>query len=109
MPFQTADNQSLSAKRCFHHAQREAAARCPHCRRYFCRECVTEHEGRLTCAQCLRRIAEAEQARRRRTLGAVGALVAMVGVVVAWGAFLLLGRLLLSLPDEFHQGSMWLK
>lgn len=109
MSSSAANNQLLSAQRCFHHATREAAARCPYCLRYFCRECVTEHEGRLACAQCLRKIAEAEQARRRRAMGAVGVLTAAAGVLVAWAFFSLIARWLLTLPSEFHEGSIWLK
>ncbi|MFP4054916.1 MAG: rhomboid family protein [Phycisphaerae bacterium] len=44
--------------RCHNHPQREAAARCPECGRFFCRECVTEHEGRVICSACLRAITE---------------------------------------------------
>lgn len=109
MSSQSPHNEDLAAKRCFHHALREAAARCPHCRRFFCRECVTEHDGRATCAQCLRKIADAEQARRRRAVGLVGGLAAALGFAVAWMAFHQLGRWLLSLPADFHEGTIWLK
>jgi uncharacterized paraquat-inducible protein A len=44
--------------RCHNHPQREAAARCPECGRFFCRECVTEHEGRVICSACLRALTE---------------------------------------------------
>jgi hypothetical protein len=44
-----------AAAHCFNHPERLAAARCPECRNSFCRECVTEHEGRLSCAACLRK------------------------------------------------------
>lgn len=27
------------------------------CNRPFCKECLTEHDGRLTCASCLKRMA----------------------------------------------------
>src|SRR4051794_20651456 len=45
----------ISSARCLNHAGRGAAARCLACGKSFCRECVTEHEGRLTCAVCLRK------------------------------------------------------
>src|ERR1035441_7972275 len=44
-----------AAAHCFNHPERLAAARCPECRNSFCRECVTEHDGRLSCATCLRK------------------------------------------------------
>ena len=43
----------LLHQRCFNHMLREAVACCPECRRYFCRECVTEHEDKVLCAACL--------------------------------------------------------
>jgi hypothetical protein len=48
---------SLRHARCLFHPLREAAARCPHCGGTFCRECVTDEEGKLACPPCLRRIA----------------------------------------------------
>ena len=38
---------SLIHRRCLHHPAREAVALCPECRRFYCRECVTEHAGRM--------------------------------------------------------------
>src|SRR5580658_7631208 len=34
---------TLLDQRCFNHDLREAVAQCPSCKRFFCRECVTEH------------------------------------------------------------------
>lgn len=48
---------SLRHARCLFHPLREAAARCPHCGGTFCRECVTDEEGKLACPPCLRQIA----------------------------------------------------
>src|SRR5436305_4462899 len=48
---------SLRHARCLFHPLREAAARCPHCGGTFCRECVTDEEGKLACPPCLRRLA----------------------------------------------------
>src|ERR1700741_1953555 len=47
----------LRHARCLFHPLREAAARCPHCGGTFCRECVTDEEGKLACPPCLRRMA----------------------------------------------------
>ena len=46
---------ALAHQRCFHHSLREAVARCPECRQFYCRECVTEHDDRMFCAACLRK------------------------------------------------------
>jgi hypothetical protein len=97
----------LVEARCFHHAQREAAARCPECGRHFCHECVTEHEHRVLCAECLRRLAEAAGPRTAR-LGVPGlTLGAMAGLCALWVLFHLAGQVLLRIPSSFHEGTWW--
>src|SRR6266404_4063391 len=56
-PFDKRAAADLGHARCLFHPLREAAARCPHCRGTFCRECVTDEEGKLACPPCLRRMA----------------------------------------------------
>src|SRR5215468_3888389 len=56
-PSQTHAATRLRHARCLFHPLREAAARCPHCGGTFCRECVTDEEGKLACPPCLRRLA----------------------------------------------------
>jgi hypothetical protein len=46
---------SVSGQRCSNHAARTAACRCPACHFFYCRECVTEHDGRMLCAACVRK------------------------------------------------------
>ena len=96
----------LAHRRCDNHVNREAAARCPKCERFFCRECVTEHDGRVICADCLTAETEAQTA-RWSPAGLGLYLAAIAGVVTAWAAYYYLGRLLLSIPHEFHEGKMW--
>jgi hypothetical protein len=48
---------ALVHQRCFNHATREAVARCPQCSQFFCRECITEHDDRVICAACLKKLA----------------------------------------------------
>ena len=97
----------LTQQRCFHHGTREAVARCPQCRRYFCRECVTEHDDRLICAACLakRSAARGSGAARWRAVATGGEC--LVAVLTAWLFFYGLGRALLLLPDAFHSGTLW--
>ncbi|MFB3890867.1 MAG: rhomboid family protein [Phycisphaerae bacterium] len=97
--------EDLARKRCFNHANREAAARCPHCRRCFCRECVTEHDGRLTCAACLRKLTGSRP--KDRAVSVLRLFMAGVGVLAAWVFFYYVGHWLLQLPSEFHQGNLW--
>lgn len=95
-------------QRCVLHAFREAAARCPDCGRFFCRECVTEHDGRVICAGCLRRLADAAPPPRRR-VGAGFRLAAQtaLSVVLLWLLFYGVGRLLLRIPAAYHEGTVW--
>lgn len=98
----------LTHQRCYHHRQREAVVRCPECGRYFCRECVTEHDQRMLCSQCLARLS---QDRKRRSRRWVGALIMLfqggLGFLILWYAFYLVGLFLLAIPDTFHEGTIW--
>jgi hypothetical protein len=97
----------LITRKCVHHWQREAAARCPECGRYFCRECVTEHEDRLLCASCLRIQSAPAAAKSRPFAVLVRVFQIFVGLLIAWIFFYYIGRALLLMPDEFHEGSLW--
>lgn len=103
----------LVRQRCFLHASREAVARCPLCGRFFCRECITEHAGRVICASCLKGIAAAERRSAGRTWPAALRRAAWTaGQVVAsglllWMFFYWLGRTLQLLPAQFHEGKLW--
>jgi len=85
--------RSLRHARCLFHPLREAAARCPHCGGTFCRECVTDEEGRLACPPCLRRMARqpapkpSAMRRFRQILGgltALSALMFLLFVILEW-------------------------
>ena len=98
---------NLAHQRCFNHSLREAAARCPECRRFFCRECVTEHEDRVLCAACLRKRVKPPFTQRSGFVAVVRAVQWLAGLFIVWLLFYVLGAVLVSLPDSFHQGSMW--
>lgn len=95
------------AQRCVHHPDREAAARCPECRRFFCRECVSEHDGRVLCATCLAAGLRV-QAMVSSRFGFIGrALCAVLGLCLAWWFFDLVGQGLMRVPASVHEGSIW--
>jgi hypothetical protein len=96
---------SISEQRCFNHAAREAVARCPECRRYFCRECISEHEDRMVCAQCLKRLM-AKPMRRHSFAVLMRMSQIVIGIVLLWSTFYLLGRVLLTIPTPFHKSGM---
>lgn len=100
---------ALASQRCLNHFDREAIARCMECRGFFCRECITEHDGRILCRSCLlASVAPARKARGPVLSGlALPATAAVVGIVVAWFCFYNIGRGLLSAPSDFHPETLW--
>jgi len=98
---------SLAQQRCFNHSNREAVARCPECERFFCRECVTEHEDRVVCARCLASLLEAPTLRRSYAWALVRLVQCVFSLFLAWAFFCLLGQGLLALPSSFHETGMW--
>lgn len=99
--------QDLSEQRCANHAMREAVARCPECRRFYCRECIIEHEDRVLCAACLKRLVQPAAHTHRRLASIVQLGQALLGLVIAWLFFYTLGRALLVIPTAFHEGTVW--
>jgi hypothetical protein len=98
---------SLIHQRCFNHAVREAVARCPECGRFFCRECIAEHDGRVVCSTCLQKLAHAPARRRPAWLQAWRVAQFGAGLLLAWFVFFLLGTALLRIPAAFHDGTLW--
>jgi hypothetical protein len=99
----------VSAALCLNHPRREAAARCTSCGQPFCRECVTEFEGRMVCSPCYREKSQVEAKTRRDWFLVTTALQAMAGFSALWFTAWLLGRLLVSIPAEVHEGELWSK
>jgi len=99
--------RNLAEQRCFNHAQREAVARCPSCENFFCRECITEHEDRVICAGCLRKLARVPLLNRRGFAGLIRGSQLMFGLIAAWFFFYLIGEALLAMPTSFHEGALW--
>jgi len=91
----------LVHERCANHPSREAAARCPECRRFYCRECVTEHQGRMMCTVCVARL---ESTARQGSPDAVWIAFAALGILFAWWLFYYLGMNLARIPSTFHNG-----
>jgi hypothetical protein len=92
----------LTLQRCLTHSDRAAVARCPACGHYFCRECVTEHEGKFLCSNCLRRQATPILTAQMTTEWFKAALCLFIGLSVAWSFFYLIGRLLILIPANLH-------
>lgn len=98
---------TFSQNRCLNHPQREAVARCPECREFFCRECVAEHDDRVICSSCLRKLA-ARKERPKRSFSVLLRPIALLGgLLVAWLYFYLIGNWSSALPSKFHEGTIW--
>ena len=95
------------AQRCVHHPNREAAARCPECSRFFCRECVSEHDDRVLCASCLAAGLRVHAPGSSRFSAAGRAFCALLGLFLAWWFYDLVGQGLMRLPASVHEGSIW--
>ena len=98
---------ALTHQRCFHHSLREAVARCPECRQFYCRECVTEHDDRMFCAACLRKRSVVAAPARRSFAWAVLLVQSAIGFTLVWLFFYFFGAMLLSVPSSFHEGTVW--
>lgn len=99
-PFAKPPATSLRHARCLFHPLREAAARCPHCGGTFCRECVTDEEGKLACPPCLRRMARPpapKLSRPRRLRQVVAGLTALASLTALFFAIL---RWRVNTPEE---------
>lgn len=99
--------ENLTQQRCFNHANREAVARCPECRKFYCRECVTEHDDRVICAACLKKLVHVPLLQRRAFTSAARLGQCALAFMLAWFFFYLVGESLLALPASFHEGTLW--
>lgn len=105
---------TLTRSRCTIHPEREAAARCVGCETFFCRECITEHEGRMLCVECHRKLAQTDpkpSPKKSRDLPALAPLWflgrALLGWLFMWALLAFIGLIILKMPAEFHDGSIW--
>lgn len=102
-----AEPVQIHQRRCLRHGDREAAARCPACGGFFCRECVVEHKGRLLCTTCLAVETVASEAKRARLLWLRRQLLLASAVATAGLLFYGLGSMLMAIPPEVHEGTIW--
>ncbi len=90
-------------QRCWNHEGREAVCRCPGCGRSYCRECVTEHDARLLCANCLELLSGRPVSRGKGRVAA--ALMALAGIFIAWILFFSAGEAMILTVQRVEQQS----
>ena len=93
---------NIAEERCFNHPSREAGARCPKCKRFFCRECISEHDGQVICAYCIKSL-RASPSKRLRLVWLIRAVQVLAGLLLLWSSFYLIGKELQTIPSSFHQ------
>jgi hypothetical protein len=98
---------TLRQRRCDNHPNREASARCPECGRFFCRECITEHDDRVLCASCLAKLTIKKTADKKSWALVPRLGLALLAAAVVYFTLLLAGNILLSIPSHFHSHGGW--
>jgi late competence protein required for DNA uptake (superfamily II DNA/RNA helicase) len=98
---------TLRQRRCDNHPNREASARCPECGRFFCRECITEHDDRVVCASCLAKLTTKKTMDGKSWTWAPKLGLALLAVAIVYFFLLLIGNLLVSIPSQFHAHGGW--
>ena len=101
----------LHQSRCLNHPDREAIARCPECKHYFCQECITEHDHRILCAACIKKlVGKTKQKKKKRSfLHTLKPLALTFRIILSLFLLLLffytIGWILLQNMDSFHNFS----
>gem|GEM_PF-981684 len=98
------NTEQLILKRCYNHPSREAVALCPRCQRFFCRECVTEHESQMICALCLASLQARSQKPSREIFPVIGkAFLCVASFILTWLIFYSFGLGIAAIPSTpFH-------
>jgi hypothetical protein len=99
--------KDIARRRCQNHPGREAAALCIECGRSFCRECITEHDDRMSCSSCIGKLLMPTSSRRFHLSDIVSVGQSLLGILITWLVFYYLGQVLLLLPSSFHDGTIW--
>jgi hypothetical protein len=96
---------NLAARRCLVHPDREAAARCPSCHQYYCRECVVEHQARFLCAACLQKSIAARTKPSALRFDWLSPFPLLLGFAIAYLSFYVIERILLLIPVNIYNGA----
>ena len=97
----------LASQRCSNHSNREAVARCPECARFFCRECITEHDDRVLCAACLKKLAQKRLTRRPLLANLLRLCQCALAILCVWFFFFVMGERLSQVASSFREDTLW--
>ena len=101
--------EKLISIKCFNHNLREAAAKCPECGNFFCRECITEHKGRMLCARCINKKEHIKSEKYGLVFFIFFLIQGIAGFFILWAFFYFLGYILIQIPLSYHEGTIWEK
>ena len=88
---------SLGSGRCHYHPERPGLGICVECRNVICTECTTQFEGINRCAKCLSaRLQKLKRLGARNDWSPLGVSLALLSLLVLYGAFLGLATLVAS-------------
>jgi hypothetical protein len=65
-----------------------------------------EHDGRILCAACLKKLAMSRQPASVRWSWLAFSASPVIGFLIAWLFFFYLGQWLLSIPTSLHEGKL---
>ena len=99
--------KSIQHQRCFNHANREPVAKCPHCNRFYCRECITEHNRKLVCSKCLEEITSKDEKKSNTMVALCEFLIMLIGFSGVMFILAILGWFLMQIPNDIHTGAKW--
>jgi uncharacterized paraquat-inducible protein A len=98
---------TLLQRRCVNHPQREASARCPECGKFFCRECITEHDDRVLCATCLAKLSVKKANVAQSWAWLPRTALVLMAIMLIYLAIYLAGTELIAIPSRFHTHGGW--
>ncbi|MDB6055953.1 MAG: rhomboid family protein [Verrucomicrobiales bacterium] len=100
---------TLIHARCLNHGDREAVARCPECIQFYCRECISEFNGRVVCSSCLKKSTGIENKKRGSLAWLLIPFYLGIAIFVSTLFFYTIGQALIKIPSSFHDGTVWQK
>lgn len=100
--------ESILKKRCYNHSEREAVGLCRECGSFYCRECITEHDDRLICSDCLKKTRRSVLTKNKYSGKFIFGLQCVTGFFVSWIFFYYSGKMVIFISDLFAK-EFWFK
>ena len=89
---------SLKNLRCKNHPEREAVAKCNICGHFYCRECITEHNGKMVCGNCIRE-QTLDKNQFSSKLSFKQLIIFLLTFLMLWLTFYISGEIIYKIPQ----------